>query len=136
MPRKFRIKTVAGEDETERAIRGNLALQKFYAEIALLETRTTRYTTRFQNIDLEIQNEIKKISTGEIQNHLLKKWKKDTDDEEEKSYFIWTKRSVSTIITRKITEPSTWTELINLSVIDRGNQPRNINTEILKRMQR
>ena len=92
IPRKFRIKTVAREDETERAIRENLALQKFDAEIALLETRTTRYTTRFQNIDLEMENEIKKISTGEIQNHLLKKWKKDTDDEEEKSNFIWTKK--------------------------------------------
>ena len=47
MPRKIRIKAVAGEDETERAIRENLALQKFDAEIAVLETRTTRYTTRF-----------------------------------------------------------------------------------------
>ncbi|XP_048735895.2 putative uncharacterized protein DDB_G0279653 [Ostrea edulis] len=94
MPRKFRIKEIAGEDETERAIRENLAAQKFDAEIALLETRSTRYTTRFQNIDIEMEHEIKKISTGEIQTHLLEKWKKDTDDEEEKSKYIWAKKKL------------------------------------------
>ena len=35
-----------------------------------METRTTRYTTQFQNIDLVMENEKKKSSTGEIQNHL------------------------------------------------------------------
>lgn len=92
MPRKFHIKIIAGKDETERAIRENLALQKFDAEIALLETRSTRYTQRFQNIDIEMEDEIKKISSEEVQNHLFKKWKKDTDEEEEKSEYIWTKK--------------------------------------------
>lgn len=41
-----------------------------------------------------MEDEIKKISSGEIQNHLLKKWKKDTDEEEEKSEYIWTKKKV------------------------------------------
>lgn len=94
MPRKFHIKKIAGEDETERAIRENLALQKFDAEIALLETRSTRYTQRFQNIDIKMEDEIKKISSGEVQNHLLKQWKKVTDEEEEKSEYIWTKKKV------------------------------------------
>lgn len=39
-----------------------------------------------------MENEIKKISSGEVQNHLLKKWKKDTDEEVEKSEYIWTKK--------------------------------------------
>lgn len=94
MPRKFRIKEISEEDETERAIRENLALQKFDAEIALLETRSTRYTTRFQNIDMEMEREIQKIATGEIQTHLLEKWKKDTEDEEEKSKYIWSKKKI------------------------------------------
>jgi hypothetical protein len=94
MPRKFRIKEIAGEDETERAIRENLALQKFDAEIALLETRSTKYTTRFQNIDMEMEEEINKVSTGEIQSHLLEKWKSDTDNDEEKSKYIWTKKKL------------------------------------------
>jgi hypothetical protein len=94
VPRKFRIKEISGEDETERAIRENLALQKFDAEIALLETRSTRYTTRFQSIDVEMHQEIKKISSGEIQTHLLEKWKKDTEQEEEKSKYIWNKKKI------------------------------------------
>lgn len=69
---KISHQKIAGEDETERAIRENLALQKFDAEIALLETRSTRYTQRFQNIDIKMEDEIKKISSGEVQNHLLK----------------------------------------------------------------
>ena len=83
-----------------------------------------------------MENEIKKISTGEIQNHLLKKWKKDTDDEEEKSNFIWTKKMFYCDNYEENYGTIDWIEIINLSVIDRGNQPRNINTEILKRMQR
>jgi hypothetical protein len=94
MPRKFRVKEITGEDETERAIRENLALQKFDAEIALLETRSTRYTARFQNIDTEMENEIKRVATGEIQSHLLEKWKNDTDNEEDKSKYIWTKKKI------------------------------------------
>ena len=81
MPRTFRVKEISGEDQTERAIRENLALQKFDAEIALLETRSTRYTARFQNIDTEMENEIKRVATGEIQSHLLEKWKNDTEIE-------------------------------------------------------
>lgn len=41
-----------------------------------------------------MEDEIKKISSGEVQNHLLKQWKKVTDEEEEKSEYIWTKKKV------------------------------------------
>lgn len=50
-----------------------------------------------------MEDEIKKISSGEIQNHLLKKWKKDTDEEEEKSESGPRRRSF--MIIQKITGP-------------------------------
>lgn len=119
MPRKFHIKKIAGEDETERAIRENLALQKFDAEIALLETRSTRYTQRFQNIDIKMEDEIKKISSGEVQNHLLKQWKKVTMRRKKILNTSGPRRRSFMTIMQNITGTLNWTEMKNLPKTNR-----------------
>lgn len=41
-----------------------------------------------------MEDEIKKILFGEVQNYLFKQWKKVIDEEEEKFEYIWIKKKV------------------------------------------
>lgn len=41
-----------------------------------------------------MEDEIKKILLGEVQNYLFKQWKKVIDEEEEKFEYIWIKKKV------------------------------------------
>lgn len=69
--------------------RWELAINRFKTEIALLESRKSRYVARYTQIDMEMQEKIENISTGEIRTKLKEMWKKDTFLEENTSVQRW-----------------------------------------------
>ena len=51
MPRKFLPKIIPNENKEETAIRQQLSLEKFKAEISLQKIRSQKYLERFQTLD-------------------------------------------------------------------------------------
>ncbi|VDH91710.1 Hypothetical predicted protein, partial [Mytilus galloprovincialis] len=84
-PRKFRVKRIETEPQEEFDIRLNLALTKFQSEIAILRLRVPKYKAIVEKVDNFIQDEMKKRSSGKIQEKLLELWQADTQREQEKS---------------------------------------------------
>ncbi|CAG2246104.1 unnamed protein product [Mytilus edulis] len=73
------------EPQEEFDIRLNLALTKFQSEIAILRLRVPKYKAIVEKVDNFIQDEMKKRSSGKIQEKLLELWQADTQREQEKS---------------------------------------------------
>lgn len=85
LPRKFRPKPIDNEPEEETRIRGNLAIQKFDAEISLLRLRVPKYRAKYTNHDQVMHDEIANISGDDIQIKLRGLWEQKTNQDKIKS---------------------------------------------------
>ena len=70
MPRKFLPKTIPNENKEETAIRQQLILEKFKAEISLQKIRSQKYLERFQTLDAHMIAHVTMNYDSDIDNSL------------------------------------------------------------------
>ena len=93
MPRKFLPKVIPNENKEETAIRQQLSLEKFKAEINLQKIRSQKYLERFQTLDAHMIAHFAMNYDNDICNSLTELWENDCLKEQQKSVDIFdTKR--------------------------------------------
>ena len=93
MARKFLTKLIPNENKEERALRPQLSLEKFKAEISLQKLRSQKHMERFQNLDAIMTAHFTMNYENDICNPLIELWETGYQKEEQKSYEVFnTKR--------------------------------------------
>ena len=93
MPRKFLPKIIPNENKEETAIRQQLSLEKFKAEISLQKIRSRKYLERFQTLDAHMIAHFTMNYDNDIGNSLTELSENDCLKEQQKSVDIFdTKR--------------------------------------------
>ena len=93
LPRKFRPRTISGEHEDDKKIRRDMAVKAFQAEIKILTNKAERYRTSYETVDSEMSTIFEKRSNEEGTCEKLEvMWKKECQNEEERSIAIWAKK--------------------------------------------
>ena len=77
MPRKFLPKMIPNENKEETAIRQQLSLEKFKAEISLQKIRSQNYLERFQTLDVHMIAHLTMNYDNDIGNSLTELWEKE-----------------------------------------------------------
>ena len=77
IPRKFLPTIKADEDEEEKQVKQQLALEKVKAELKLQEIRYKRQDNKVSSIDIEIIRHIQENHSQKLINGMIELWKKD-----------------------------------------------------------
>ena len=77
MPRKILPKIISNENKEETAIRQQLSLEKFKAEISLQQIRSLKHLERFQTLDAHIIAHFTMNYDNGIGNSLIELWEND-----------------------------------------------------------
>lgn len=89
LPQKYLIKEITGEPEEETKLRWDLAMNKFRTDIAIIKNKHSRFKSRYEEIDQQINNQISKIATENVSEKIKEIWVCDISKEEEKSRQLW-----------------------------------------------
>ena len=92
MPRKFLPKIIPNENKEETAIRQQLSLEKFKAEISLQKIRSRKYLERFQTLDAHMIAHFTMNYNNDIGNSLTELWENDCLKEQQKSVNIFDRK--------------------------------------------
>ena len=88
MPRTFLLKIIPNENKEETAIRQQLSLEKFKAEISLQKIRSWKYLERFQTLDTHMIAHFTMNYDSYIGNLLTELWENDCLKGQQKSVNI------------------------------------------------
>ena len=89
MPRKFLPKVIPNENKEETAIRQQLSLEIFKAEINLQKIHSHKYLERFQTLDTHMTAHFTMNYDKDMCNSLTELWKNDYLKEQQKSVDIF-----------------------------------------------
>ena len=92
MQRKFLPKIIPNENKEETAIRQQLSLEKFKAEISLQKIRSRKYLERFQTLDAHMIAHFTMNYDNNIGNSLTELWENDCLKEQQKSVNIFDRK--------------------------------------------
>ena len=92
MSRKFLPKIIPNENKEETAIRQQLSLEKFKAEISLQKIRSQKYLERFQTSDVYMIAHFTMNYDNDIGNPLSELWENDYLKEQQKSVNIFDRK--------------------------------------------
>ena len=85
MLRKSLPKIIPNENKDETAIRQQLSLEKFKAEINLQKIRSQKYLERFQTLDANMIAHFTMEYDNDVCNSLIELWENDCLNEQHKS---------------------------------------------------
>ena len=85
MPRKFLPKVIPNENKEETAVRQQLSLEKFKAEINLQKIRSQKYLECFQTLDAHMIAHFTMNYDNDICNSPTELWENDCLKEQQKS---------------------------------------------------
>ena len=92
MPRKFLPKRIKNEAKEETAIRQQLSIEKFKAEINLQQLRSEKYQVRYERLDSEMLTYLTYNFEEDICYSLIDMWEKECRKEEDISINIFEKK--------------------------------------------
>ena len=92
MSRKFLPKIIPNENKEETAIRQQLSLEKFKAEISLQKIRSRKYLERFQTLDAHMIAHFTMNYDNDIGNSLTELWENDCLKQQQKSVNIFDRK--------------------------------------------
>ena len=92
MPRKFLPKIIPNENKEETAIRQQLSLEKFRAEISLQKNRSLKYLEFFQILNAHMIPHFTINYENNIGNSLTELWENDCLKEQQKSVNIFDRK--------------------------------------------
>ena len=92
MPRKFLPKIIPKENKEETAIRQQLSLEKFKAEISLQKIHSRKYLERFQTLDAHMIAHFTRNYDNGIGSSLTELWENDCLKEQQKSVNIFDRK--------------------------------------------
>lgn len=90
LPKKYLPKPIRGEPENEERLRFNNAINEMKTNREILASRATRFKTKTEIADNEMEEFIRsKCSSTILQDLVIEIWKEDCSKEESKSRTIW-----------------------------------------------
>ena len=92
--RKFRPNELPNEQEEEKTVRKNRALQNVKSEIEVLTLKTSRFENKYIKMDENMEKIIRERIDPHLQEELLIIWKKECLKEESKSKNMWLKNDM------------------------------------------
>lgn len=89
LPRKFRIADIRGEPENQKNIRVNVTFERVKRDIKLLRLRSQNNQHKVINADKEMDDDLKRKTSGRTLEILQNMWKTECEKEEKKSLDKW-----------------------------------------------